>query len=84
MICSLKYRRRSEPNKDHRRQQSPYENDWFPGDENEKSHTALRATSGEYLRVIIGRKLQVNSSSGLLFLLGSSSCIRKRTLQIGR
>ncbi len=38
MICSLNYGRGSKPNKYHRRQQCPDEDDRFPRDENEKSH----------------------------------------------
>ena len=39
-IFSLKHRRRNETNKYHPAQQSPYENDWLPGNENPHGRTS--------------------------------------------
>jgi hypothetical protein len=39
-VLSLKHRRCNETNQYHRTQQSPHENDWFPGNENPHGRTS--------------------------------------------
>ena len=53
MICPLKYRGRSEPNKYHRGQKCPDEDNWFPRDENKQSHTTTPRTNGGAIASII-------------------------------
>jgi hypothetical protein len=47
-ILSLKHRRRNETNKYHPAQQSPYENDWLPGNENVHGRPPRTKNSSNY------------------------------------
>jgi hypothetical protein len=60
VICSLKYRGRSEPNKYHRGQKCPDEDNWFPRDENKQSHTTTPRTNGGAIASIISPKPRRN------------------------
>jgi len=81
MICSLNYGRGSKPNKYHRGQQCPDEDNRFPRDENEKSHTTTpRTNGGEQLRHY---KSEALGQSGFLAALSAVPRVRKRSFQIG-
>ena len=80
MICSLKYRRRSKPNKNHRGQQCPDEDKRLPGDENNKSHTTTPMTNdGEQLNHY---KSEAPGQSGFVAVLSAMPRVRKRSVQI--
>lgn len=69
VICSLQQRGCGEPSKDHCRQESPRENDWFPWNKNEESHTNSGDEGGDQLPLIIGRRSGSNHLLDCFFFL---------------
>ena len=84
-ILSFTQGRRNETKKDHRTQQSPYENDWLPRNENPHGRTSGDEERLTITAIILRNKRTPFLSLRLFFLvLCASSRIRESTFQISR
>ncbi len=83
-FLSFKQRRCNEANQYHPTQQSPHENDWFPGNENPHGRTSGDEERPTITSIIRRKKIPFSSLSSFFLVLPASAGVRERMFQISR